>query len=119
MKIKTSELSGKALDWAVAKCRGATDEWRQYGPFFWDDVACIRVDGHDIDYCPSDMWMLGGPIVEQEKLNLTASVEGNWIANLSEDFEMLHIATGDTPLIAAMRCYVASKMGEYVEAPEA
>ena len=60
MNVDTLSLSGKALDWAVAKCRGATDEWRQYGPFFWHDTTCIRVDGHDIEYSPSDMWMLAG-----------------------------------------------------------
>lgn len=118
MNVETLSLSGKALDWAVAKCRGATDEWRQYGPFFWHDTACIRVDGHDIEYSPSEMWMLGGPIVEQEKINLTASVEGNWIANISEDFEMIYIATGDTPLVAAMRCYVRSKLGKHACVPE-
>ena len=118
MNIETLSLSGKALDWAVAKCRGATEGWRQYGPFFWRNEPCIRVDGHDIGYSPSDLWMLGGPIIEHEKINLTASVEGNWIANISEDFDMLFIATGYTPLIAAMRCYVRSKLGEYVEVPE-
>lgn len=118
MKVQTLTLSGKALDWAVAKCRGATEEWHQYGPFFWRNTACIRIDGHDIEYSPSYMWMLGGPIIEQEKLNITASVEGYWIANVSGDFEMLFIATGETPLVAAMRCYVSSKFGDTVEIPD-
>lgn len=118
MRIETIALSGKQLDWVVAKCRGATDEWRQYGPFFWGDVACIRVDGHDIEYSPSDMWMFGGPIIEQERLNLTASVDGTWIANMSEDFEMICIATSDKPLVAAMRCYVWYNLGSYVVLPD-
>lgn len=62
--------------------------------------------------------MLGGPIVDAEKINLTASVEGNWIANLSEDFETVYIATGHTPLVAAMRCYVRAKLSESVEVPD-
>ena len=133
--MKTSELIGHALDWAVAKCEGATKEWRDNGPFFWDGVACIREFGHDIRFTPSTNWSQGGPIIEREKIVLyiyTTSGGGSsyrgWSANKHErqydeesgeyikgsDFFMI----GDTPLIAAMRCYVASKLGNEVDIPE-
>lgn len=49
MKVLTSELTSATLDWAVAKCEGATDEWRSDGPFMWDgQVPAIRVGRHSL-----------------------------------------------------------------------
>ena len=110
--MNTSELTGAALDWAVAKCEGATDEWRSDGPFWWHGNPCIRIGGHDVNYRPSSNWMKGGPIVERERINLWN--EGyDWEASLFGE----HIVWGSTPLIAAMRCYVASKLGDDIEIP--
>jgi hypothetical protein len=100
MKIKTSELSGVQLDLMVAKCEGV-DKQDYY-------------ETHNEPYMPSVDWAQGGPIIEREKIQLwvgqqwNASMESNSI-NPSE-FE-----SGQTPLIAAMRCYVASKLGDEVE----
>ena len=113
--MRTSELLGAELDWAVAKCEGATEEWRSDAPFLWDGVACIRIDGHDVNYRPSTDWAQGGPIIEREKLDVFCS--GNvWDASTG-DRHPNEIRTGSTPLIAAMRCYVASKLGDEVEIP--
>jgi len=68
----------------------------------------------DWTYNPSGDWMQGGPIIEREKVELFIRDE-KWFAYSSnstpEDFY------GETPLIAAMRCYVASKLGDEVEIP--
>jgi hypothetical protein len=113
--MRTSELLGAELDWAVAKCEGATEEWRSDAPFLWDGVACIRIDGHDVNYRPSTDWAQGGPIIEREKLDVFCS--GNvWDASTG-DRHPNEIRTGSMPLIAAMRCYVASKLGDEVEIP--
>jgi hypothetical protein len=71
-------------------------------------------------YEPSSNWAQGGRIVERSKIGLwayTLDEEGNenpgWYAETFEGF----VADGPTPLIAAMRCYVASKLGEEVELP--
>lgn len=114
-KIKTSELTGAALDWAVATCEGVTDEWREDGPFLWNGVPCIRIGGHDVNYKPSTDWAQGGPIIEREGMHLTCG--------LNKSYAMLNMGYlvheyGDTPLIAAMRCYVASKLGDEVDVPE-
>lgn len=102
MKIKTSELQGAALDWAVAKCL--------YGDDIPAGFAAYSTD-----------WAQGGPIIEREKIGFwsyTLDEDGNenpgWYA---ETFEGA-VADGPTPLIAAMRCYVASKLGDEVEIPE-
>ena len=107
--MKTSELTGHALDWAVAKCEGI-----DYGK---DDV---RFRGAYARKYSTD-WSQGGVIIEREKISLKHHREnsydlyaGKWEAGHPEcDHE-----TGDTPLIAAMRCYVASKLGDEVELPE-
>ena len=98
--MKTSELTGQALDWAVAKCVG-------------DGVAEFTAAGWRFN--PSTNWSQGGPIIEREKVELFMRDE-KWFAYSSnstpEDFY------GETPLIAAMRCYVASKLGDEVEIPK-
>ena len=121
--MKTSELTGAALDWAVAKCEGAAEKWRSGAPFLWDGTPCIRMYGHDVDYTPSADWAHGGPIIEEERIDLLcwefhstpwkASIEGGTDAGVA-----LYVEYGPTPLIAAMRCYVASKLGDEVDVPE-
>lgn len=117
MKTKTMELTGAALDWAVARCEGASplqhDGITRY--FTMDGRLHVLQNGWgDMTYQPSRLWTYGGPIIEREKIELFIRDE-QWFAYSSnstpEDFH------GDTPLIAAMRCYVASKLGHEVEIP--
>jgi hypothetical protein len=99
MKIKTAELTGAALDWAVAKCVG------------------YRLDlAPEGSYTPSTDWAQGGPIIEREKIVLSPDIHHTrWSATLRGE---AYIYWAQTPLIAAMRCYVASKLGDEVEIPE-
>lgn len=102
--MKTAELTGAALDWAVAKCEGA-----------W-----VR-DGIDDD-CPeySTNWAQGGTIIEREEISVYRTANGltlYWVAEVYEGNSILK-SEGQTPLIAAMRCYVANKLGEDVDVPE-
>jgi hypothetical protein len=66
---------------------------------------------------PSTDWALGGTIIEREKISLWARGD-EWAAESFTPNEQGHEETGTTPLIAAMRCYVASKLGDEVELPE-
>jgi hypothetical protein len=102
--MKTSELTGAALDWAVAICEHNVG---------WEP------EGEDRDYYSTD-WSQGGPIIEREGVTLTQYDDyPNWSATLyATDYNEHTRATGPTPLIAAMRCYVASKLGDEVEIPE-
>jgi len=107
--MKTSELTGAALDWAVAKCEGKN------GVLHDDGITrCIVVAApsgvYKGTYRPSINWAQGGPIIEREGI---AMIPG-WTAE-RPGFS----ADGLTPLIAAMRCYVASRLGDKVELPEA
>ena len=100
--MKTSELTGAALDWAVQKCEGA----RKDIDFVW------WTDDH---YSPSTDWAQGGPIIERQEIELVPKGM-HWDAYADEDFHVPY--SGPTPLIAAMRCYVASKLGDNVDIPE-
>ena len=114
MKIKTSELTGTALDWAVAKCEGIQDS------------EFVRTH---MDAWPYSInWSQGGPIIEREGIDLYCNVptnpahkdpswRGSWRAKYHRCGYGTDMSHGHTPLIAAMRCYVASKLGAEVEIP--
>ena len=111
--MKTSELTGHALDWAVAMCEGIDHDTAALNIMFGDD--------NDWFLAPSTDWAQGGPIIEREGLDLRMEAPGEWHAfmwwddtNGAGDILM----KGPTPLIAAMRCYVASKLGADVDVPE-
>ena len=105
MQIKTSELQGAALDWAVAKCERVE--------FTYEDHP--RHEMVNMHY--STDWSQGGPIIEVEITRVENLGDGRWAAYKNSKDET-HRLTGPTPLVAAMRCYVASKIGDEVEIPE-
>ena len=100
MEIKTSELAGAALDWAVAKCEGIQDS------------EFVRTHMDAWPY--STDWSQGGPIIEREKIGVWW--DGVWHAKY-DGCRPDQVQDAHTPLIAAMRCYVASKLGDEVEIP--
>ena len=113
MKIKVSETTNTQLDWLVAKCEGINITFGEHGP-----------SGQWGMY--STNWSQGGPIIEREKLSASFCQAPNalggdcWIATYPAwpAKEGAVWAEGPTPLIAAMRCYVANTLGEEVEVPD-
>ncbi len=112
MKIKTADLQGAALDWAVAKSEA-------------DELAALNIQHpqHAMFYpkvSPSTNWAQGGPIIEREQMGIEPMTKDDcdgWLATCCSTAGV-HMEFGPTPLIAAMRCYVASKLGDVVEVPE-
>ena len=110
MKVKVSEATGVVLDWMVAKCEGFIGADGKYTDEYCDSLR------HDQDGGFSTDWALGGPIIEREKISIRQWTnvpivhaympEGEWSSD------------GESPLIAAMRCFVISKLGEEVEVPD-
>ena len=103
--MKTSELNGAALDWAVNQIEECCDD--PHTPSFSTD------------------WAQGGPIIERERFTLEHLYGAGdvWVATLTcEDKKFGGVECfeeqGPTLLIAAMRCYVASKLGDEVDIPE-
>jgi hypothetical protein len=118
MKYKVAELEGAQLDAAVAKAEGKQWESQIYGPD--RDDWYVSVDG--ARFAPSQEWDQGGPIIERELIEWEvgdAPGPGHvWYAKLSPFNEPFSDSfKGPTPLIAAMRAYVASKFGEEVDLP--
>jgi hypothetical protein len=62
-------------------------------------------------------WAQGGPIIEREHISAAYAYWGEWEAWDDKTMPPPKYR-GPTPLIAAMRCYVASKLGDEVEIPE-
>ena len=113
--MKTSELQGAALDWAVAECENVEN---QGDGFIWFDDYDMRVP-----YTPSTDWAIGGPIIEREGIDCVNAenigYEEKWMSAAPKRFGSRgEYVFGPTPLIAAMRCYVASKLGDEVTIPE-
>lgn len=138
MKVKVSDLTGAALDYAVAVCEGFEYEWQAASK------ACCSKANYSID------WSQGGPIIEREGITIVRCDDDYetdkkgyctnkripvWAASIGQkslqyssfyqddsnpQYEIpdSECKCGPTPLIAAMRCYVASEMGEEIEIPE-
>jgi hypothetical protein len=66
----------------------------------------------------STMWSVGGPIIEREKIKLEPVYRlkgGAFVEWSAKALVYVFAMEGETALIAAMRCYVASKFGEEVD----
>ena len=108
--MKTSELTGHALDWAVAMCEGIDHDTAALNIMFGDD--------NDWFLAPSTDWAQGGPIIEQAVAKIERFSDALWEATAFTKNAQDFVQSGPTPLIAAMRCYVASKLGDEVDVPE-
>lgn len=97
--MKTSELTGAILDWAVAKCEGVV----------YDNPAWASY---------STDWAQSGPIIEREAINVSQGSPVHGLEWMACDAGSTHVQHGPTYLIAAMRCYVASNLGDEVNVPK-
>lgn len=128
--MKTSELTGAALDWAVAQCMTGGEIFRSgrvahqvalhsvggtVAPYFVKDSGVIRSV-----FSPSTSWSQGGPIIERELIDIYHVERAGpaWEAEIQMAPCQRAKGKGATALIAAMRCYVASKLGDDVVIPE-
>ena len=113
--MKTSDLTGDALDWAVGVVEGEQLTVR-------DRFPCVLNAGGR--WNPSSSWSQGGPIIERGGIATETEHGDLWRAHFGRarvTFDgrahTYHHAVGPTPLVAAMRCYVASKLGDEVDVP--
>ena len=111
--MKTSELIGPALDWAVTTIE--EPEALRYGIEDWKEQRRHKVvEGH-YTHRYHQVWQQGGPIIERERIELHEDEGTSWAAFMWNGGVCKF---GPTPLVAAMRCYVASKLGDEVDVPE-
>jgi hypothetical protein len=114
MKIKTSDLIGTALDWAVSQL-----EKPQLSQAL-SNTTSLR---HGGAYAPSTDWAQGGPILARERISLRPDLweKGGCRAFIDRGGSQRQVDTSayaPTPLIAAMRCYVLNKLGAEVDIPD-
>ena len=94
-QMNVIDLDGPTLDYWVAKTEGTLEQWLAAGP------ARKKY---------SSEWAHGGPIVEREKIAFSVR-SGTWMAWCASDAAMKEYK-GPNALVAAMRCYVATRIGE-------
>lgn len=118
MKVKTSELTGLALDWAVTKCETPPEGYKRW---FQDRLDAGENSGHPY----STEWDWGGPIItflnNLFRYNRVGNEEPDvWCAVKhvkGEHGTALMSCDGPTALIATCRTYVLCHLGHEVEIP--
>lgn len=119
--MNTSELVDRALRYAVALAR-KDEGYRLY-------QNCAGRDGWEVtwgegrfpnqrawlrDWPIEQDWGLAGPIVERENLEI-GRTETDWRV---QRYDFPCVAYGPTPLEAACRCFVRSRLGDEIDVPE-
>jgi Protein of unknown function (DUF2591) len=128
--VRTSELDGLALDWAVAKCERLKVARKNRKLFVTGHMYLIGIPLHLLYgaektrgwYTPSTEWALGGRIIEQRGIDLHGSSFLGFDSSRIWSAERvignrIFTERGECPLLAAMRCYVASELGDEIGLP--
>ena len=118
--MRVHNLEGAVLDYWAAQAAGE-------GSGRLVDGACMMIRSEPgggarmVPYRPSSSWSDGGPILEREGISVWRYPDlDSWHAGKGFNFvrdqgiEAAHYYQGPTPLIAAMRCFIASKLGSEV-----
>ena len=114
--IKVSEATPIQLDWLVAKCEKRPLSQASITSML-DRYGHLQL-AHGGDYSPTTSWTQSGPIIDQEKILFGPAANQRIAADMRRTGTSGVMGFGETHLIAAMRCYVASKLGEEVEVPK-
>lgn len=109
--MKTADLTGPALDYWVAKAEGMDESRAPYSSGLWMREGAPVCGVAGVPFTPSLSWEFGGEIIERERMEVVPVDGVAWEATSREGGGYARAAT---PLIAAMRAYVASKLGEEV-----
>ena len=125
MKIKTSELIGPPLDWATGVAGGTPGLHVVKKAGKVCVYGTLQMPSGELLYWPvqpSTDCSQGGPII----CNIKGFLFKHWLESNPEtccearihNYDGDWIQFGPTALIASMRCYVASKLGDEVDIPE-
>lgn len=130
IKVKVSELSGPALDWAVAKAEGLAFVIRSGRPAFvqeFDPELSCNEDSLKEWKCwtyfqPSTDWSDTGPLIDkydpdERRLPERDRFAEVWLDRSGGDIEVGH-GRGPTRLIAFCRALVNAKLGKEIEIPD-
>ena len=132
MKIKTSELSGVALDWAVAQAveeeihyEYVDDERRKMLISKWEDYSRNGDFIQQEEWSPSTDWRQGGSLIERFDVyfdRYPLDQPGFVVARIGMDYQAgsnyFNNPSSPNRLIAACRAIVSAKLGDEVDVPE-
>lgn len=122
--LETSELSGPALDWAVAHALGAEVKGHQFckepGSYVHPNCTVFPNGDAYTNWRPSTEWSHGGPLIDKYCVEVSSRSDfpfsfGPWGAAVTSTPDVFW--TAETPLIAVCRAIVASKLGNTVQMP--
>lgn len=124
-RVDVSVLGGGALDYAVLLALGYPKEgWSPVkfeGRLYLHKPGPSYAEGRWEPVAFWDSWKNTGPIIEREHINLVYT-DGEWIGSLDDpmkdDWDWTCNRVGPTPLVAGLRCFVRSRLGDAVEIPE-
>lgn len=130
IEVKTSELTGAALDWAVAQIDEVKTimmnvrQSEQKKPFALFGSLALPLASEQ-GYAPSSCWHCGGPLIEKFQLDLTFERKGTIYAYPCNDDGLPDTSRqtdeygsyAQTYLVAACRAIVAKQLGEVVSVP--
>lgn len=102
VEVKTAELIGPALDWAV----GVADGNPMRVP-----VSDVVWSDHHGSYSPSINWAQCGPLFDKHCSALNKSESGWWTHAGNR------IGEGETAMVAICRAIVATKFGDVAQVP--
>lgn len=144
--VKTADLIGPALDWAVAHATKAWEWAHEWFPTMTLDPTFIRVVARECPrgphgalvmtclleprnpfrqdpqlFSPSVYWSQGGPLIDRYNPRMTPQVLGlkdeePYCASIGTG-DVIHFHCGATYLIAVCRAIVAAKLGDEVQVP--
>jgi hypothetical protein len=119
IEVKTADLVGHALDWAVAQAEGL--EVFLVGPqynvpwrVFWKKRG--QALEWDVLYNPHEDWLLGGKLIEKYRVGF--GLYSDYFFAVTGLDDLPGDAEGTTHLIAACRAIVAAKLGDTVQVPK-
>lgn len=126
MKVKTVDLIDAPLDWAVGTALNLPVEVCQIFQYgrpngeHYISIGETDKDGAEVDFEPSEEWSQGGDLIECEHLEVSPTFSNTaWVAGYPNNpTSKQYWSNGPTPLIAAMRALVASKLGDEVDIPD-
>jgi len=130
IEVRAADLSGAALDWAVANANGFAVQVRPYAEF------CNASTGHKVkvryhrvwyefdsdleEYSPSADWAQCGFLIDKYRPDVQTNRDGQiaaYLNNSLSDTEPLAIGRGDAYLVAVCRAIVAARLGDTVQVP--
>ena len=119
IEVKTADLVGHALDWAVALAEGL--EVFLVGPqynvpwrVFWKKRG--QALEWDVLYNPHEDWLLGGKLIEKYRVGF--GLYSDYFFAVTGLNDLPGDADGSTHLVAACRAIVAAKSGDTVNVPK-